>query len=112
MQRKRLGVTIDGSPLAEAEAHALWDRFSYWMDQHRGDLKGFATQEGFASVHPGVDGETPVLRASRTVAQKAYAPVRAEDSKAPGGSPERHPDLPLPARRSTPLRKLPKKRGR
>jgi hypothetical protein len=78
--RKKLGVLVDGTPLPEDEAHALWDRFSLWMEEHRGDLAGFAVQEGFASVHPGVDGDLPVLRASRTAAQKPYAPVR-EDGK-------------------------------
>ena len=84
--KKRLGALVDGTPLAEAEAHALWDRFSLWMEEHRGDLAGFAVQEGFVSVHPGVDGDKPVLRASRTAAQKAYAPVRPEGA---GGDPPR-----------------------
>jgi hypothetical protein len=74
---RRLAVLVDGAPLAEAEAVALWDRFSLWMEEHRGDLAGFAAQEGFASVHPGVDGDRPVLRASKTAGQRPYAPVTA-----------------------------------
>ena len=34
----RLAVLVDGSPLPEGEAVALWDRFSRWMEEHRGDL--------------------------------------------------------------------------
>lgn len=74
--RKKLGALVDGTPLPEAEAHALWDRFSVWMEEHHGDLGGFAAQEGFASIHPGVDGDRPVLRVSRSAAQSSYAPVR------------------------------------
>jgi hypothetical protein len=79
---RRLGVLVDGTPLAEAEALALWDRFSLWMEEHRGDLAGFAAKEGFASVHPGVDGDRPVLRASKSATQRAYRAVSA------GGDPE------------------------
>ena len=89
MSPKKLSAQVDGAALPEAEAHALWDRFSLWMEEHRGDLAGFAAQEGFASVQPGVDGDRPVLRASRTATQKPYAPVRAESAggdRGPGGA--------------------------
>ncbi len=76
---RRLAVIVDGTPLPEAEALALWDRFSVWMEEHRGDLAGFAAQEGYASVHPGVDGDRPVLRASKTAGQRPYAPVTGGD---------------------------------
>ena len=108
---KRLGVLVDGVPLGDAEAHAFWDRFSLYMDAHRGDLAGFAAQEGFASVHPGVDGDRPVLRASKTAPQKAYAAVKGErndhnDLRTPGGSPKAqggapHPDRPNRKRRDS-----------
>jgi hypothetical protein len=75
---RRLAVLVDGAPMPEAEAHALWDRFSLWMEEHRGDLAGFAAQEGYASVHPGVDGDRPVLRVSSSGLQRPYAPVRAD----------------------------------
>lgn len=81
-----LVVTVDGTPMADEEARALWQRFSTWMEEHQGDLAGFAAQEGFASVHPGVEGGRPVLRASRTDPQRPYA---AAERRA-GGSGNRH----------------------
>jgi hypothetical protein len=89
---RRLSVLVDGAPMAEPEALAFWERFSTWMEEHRGDLAGFAAQEGFASVHPGVDGDRPVLRVSKTAGQRPYAPVGGGDqaSKTAGGSAARH----------------------
>ena len=83
-------MLVDGAVLPEAEAIALWDRFSAWMEEHRGDLKGFAAQEGYASVHPGVDGDRPVLRASKTAEQRPYAPVKAGGGGG-GGARNDHP---------------------
>ncbi len=82
---KGLTVLVDGEPMPEDDARAFWQRFSEWMEEHRGDLAGFAAKEGFASVHPGVEGGRPVLFASRKEAQRPYAPVRASG----GGSPTR-----------------------
>lgn len=75
--RRRLGVLVDGAPMPDEEAVAFWDRFSAWMEDHRGDLAGFAAKEGYASVHPGVDGDKAVLRASKSAAQKPYASVKS-----------------------------------
>ncbi len=73
-----LRVLIDGAPLADPEARALWQRFSAWMEEHQGDLAGFARAEGFASVHPELHDGEPVLIASRTAPQQPYenAPTR------------------------------------
>jgi len=92
---RRLAVLVDGTPMEAKEALAFWERFSTWMEEHRGDLAGFATQEGFLSVHPGVDGDRPVLRASKSAAQQPYAPVARS-----GGSPARHSGPPGPDRRN------------
>ena len=67
-----LRVIVDGVPLPEAEARAMWARFSAYLEEHKGDLAGFARQEGFASVHPETHGGKPVLVASKTAAQKPY----------------------------------------
>lgn len=97
---RRLGVLVDGTPMPEAEALSFWERFSDWMEEHRGDLAGFAAKEGFASVHPGVDGDKPVLRASKSAGQRAYAPVRGDQpSGGAGGSVARH-DAPVKPNRS------------
>jgi len=88
-------VLVDGVALPDDEARALWQRFSDWMEEHKGDLAGFAKAEGFASVHPGVAGGRPVLHASRTAAQKPYGPVKEEGDPSRrgggggGGSPDR-----------------------
>jgi hypothetical protein len=99
--------------MAEAEALSFWERFSDWMEDHRGDLAGFAAQEGYASVHPGVDGDKPVLRASKSAGQRPYAPVRGDlPSGGAGGSPARHDDGPNPNRSANNPRNSPKKRRR
>lgn len=90
--RSNLGVLVDGVALPEAEARALWERFSDWMEEHRGDLAGFAEREGFASIHPGVQAGRPVLLASKTVAQRPYGPATsvAQPKGSGGGSGARH----------------------
>jgi hypothetical protein len=105
--RSNLGVLVDGVALPEAEARALWERFSDWMEEHRGDLAGFAAREGFASIHPGVDNGRPVLIASKTAAQRPYAPATAvaRPGASGGGSGGRH-EAP---RRDRPGRRKPKK---
>ena len=108
---RRLGVLVDGAPMAEAEALSFWERFSDWMEEHRGDLAGFAAKEGFASVHPGVDGDKPVLRASRSVGQRPYAPVRGDQpAGGTGGSAARHHDAQKANRSPNNPRNSPKKR--
>lgn len=83
-----LAVLVDGVPLPADEARALWGRFSEWMEEHRGDLAGFAAREGFKSIHPAVEGGRPVLRASHTEAQRPY--TSADRAKGEGGSGGRH----------------------
>jgi hypothetical protein len=72
MSPARLAVLLDGVPMAEQEARALWARFSAHMDEHRGDLAGFARAEGFASVHPETRDGRAVLVVSQTEPQRAY----------------------------------------
>ena len=81
-----LQVYVDGAPMPETDARAFWQRFSDWMEANKGDLAGFAVQEGFASVHPGVENGRPVLYASKSESQRAYAPV----SGGAGGSSGSH----------------------
>jgi hypothetical protein len=50
--QSRLAVIVDGVPLPEDEARTLWTKFSEHMDQHRGDMAGFAKLHGYVSVAP------------------------------------------------------------
>jgi hypothetical protein len=67
-----LQVLVDGEALPREEAIAFWKRFSTWMDEHPGDLAGFARGEGLSSVVPEMHAGAPVLVASRTAPQKPY----------------------------------------
>jgi hypothetical protein len=73
-----LRVLIDGEALENQEAIAFWKRFSEWMDEHPGDLAGFARSEGLSSVQPEMHDGVPVLVASHTARQHPYgvAPKR------------------------------------
>ncbi|MDP9034659.1 MAG: hypothetical protein M3O50_07605 [Myxococcota bacterium] len=84
-----LRVLIDGASLPDAEARALWKRFSDWMEEHPGDLGGFASAEGLASVHPEMQGSAPVLVGSHTAAQRPYTAVTAGGSPADAGRSDR-----------------------
>jgi hypothetical protein len=68
-----LSVLVDGVAMADEAARAFWQRFSAWMDDHHGDLGGFAKAEGLASVRPEMHRGEPVLIASRSAGQAAYA---------------------------------------
>jgi hypothetical protein len=80
-----LAVTIDGTPLPEAEARAFWARFSAWMEAHPGDLGGFARSEGLASVQPEMHDGSPVLACSRTAAQGPYTAAPRKRSRSRPG---------------------------
>lgn len=83
-----LAVKIDGQLLSDEEGRALWTRFSAFMEEHRGDLAGFAKTEGLASIHPAMEGDRAILVGSRATgaAQRAYASVgvEAEEPARPG----------------------------
>jgi hypothetical protein len=76
-----LRVLLDGEPLPAEEAIAFWKRFSEWMDEHRGDLAGFASSEGLSSVQPEVHDGSPVLIASRNAPQRPYDVARKKRTK-------------------------------
>ena len=79
-----MAVIVDGEPLAEAQAREFWQRFSDYMEEHRGDLRGFAEKEGFASVHPRVGAQGAELVVSRTAPQGAYGNAPREGGPAKG----------------------------
>jgi hypothetical protein len=92
-----LRVLVDGAAMAEEPARAFWSRFSAWMEEHRGDLGGFARTEGLASVQPEMHGGEPVLVASRTAQQGAYTP--APSGRKPTGRPMAPRETPRKRRR-------------
>lgn len=59
--KAKLVVVVDGRPLGEEEARALWSEFSFHMDEHEGDLDGFAKKKGWAKVKPEARGGKAVL---------------------------------------------------
>lgn len=48
----RLGAIIDGRVLSDDEARVLWVEFSVHMDDHVGDLAGFARSKGWTKIVP------------------------------------------------------------
>jgi hypothetical protein len=74
-QGASLAVLVDGKPMDEAEARTFWGRFSAHMEENKGDLAGFAKKEGFASVHPSMQGGRPVLVVSTSAPQGPYVSV-------------------------------------
>ncbi len=106
-----LGVLIDGEPMPPTEARELWARFSAYMEENKGDLAGFARQEGFASVHPGMHAGGAVLLVSRTAAQRPYAPVgKGPEGSSHSGSSDHQGSARDPGRGGSGKRKGPKRR--
>jgi hypothetical protein len=70
-----LRVLVDGVALEADASRAFWRRYSAWMEEHEGDLAGFAKSEGLTSVHPEIQGGAPVLVGSRTAPQRPYSPA-------------------------------------
>lgn len=60
-EESRLAALVDGKPLPDEEARALWTKFSEHMDLHRGDMAGFAKLHGYASVAPEARGGRAML---------------------------------------------------
>jgi hypothetical protein len=79
MSDRPLLARVDGELLSEKEARNLWARFSAYMEEHRGDLGGFAKQEGLSSIRPSFEAGAAILIASHTEAQQPYRNVSSED---------------------------------
>jgi hypothetical protein len=47
-----LASFVDGVALSSEVARDLWKRFSDYMGEHRGDLAGFAKNNGFIQIAP------------------------------------------------------------
>lgn len=84
-EASRLAAIVDGAPLDEEAARALWVAFSAHMDANRGDVAGFARLKGWVSVAPEYRQGKAVL------VVKTGAPVARGPGKkgAPGNEPPR-----------------------
>ena len=84
-EKPRLAVLIDGAPLADDDARDLWTAFSQHMDEHQGDMAGFAKLRGYASVKPEAQkGQAVLLVTTHEGASKPKPAPRAEGKpKAP-----------------------------
>jgi hypothetical protein len=72
----RLLALIDGVALPEEEGKALWREFSAHMDEHRGDMAGFAKKKGWVSVSPEHRGGKAVLLVQTTAAPPEARPAK------------------------------------
>ena len=87
-EASKLAGVIDGVPLSEDDAKALWREFSEHMDANRGDMAGFATKKGWFAIAPEYrDGKVVlVVRTTATariliVAQAPQAPRPQQKAK-------------------------------
>ncbi|KYF66923.1 hypothetical protein [Sorangium cellulosum] len=89
--RSNLAASLDGAPLSDEEARDLWTRFSRHMDEHRGDVAGFARENGYVSVTPTFEHGRALLVVRTTEAPpEKPAPRPGGDRPAPrpsGGRP-------------------------
>ena len=80
-QKPRLAAEIDGVPLPEDKAREIWTKFSEHMDEHRGDMTGFAKLHGYARVSPEARRGQAVL-----VIQTTEGAARPQPARPPGES--------------------------
>jgi hypothetical protein len=88
-QQSRLAAEIDGAPLPEDKAREIWTKFSEHMDEHRGDMTGFAKLHGYARVSPEARRGQAVLVIQTTEgAARPQPPARPPgESRAPTQKP-------------------------
>jgi hypothetical protein len=83
---RTLLVRVDGELLPEKDSRELWGRFSAYMEEHRGDLGGFAKQEGFLSIRPSFEDGAAILLASHSEAQVPYRDPQKSNEGSTRGS--------------------------
>ncbi|XXT20477.1 hypothetical protein WME94_02755 [Sorangium sp. So ce429] len=84
--RSNLAASIDGAPLSEEEARDLWTRFSRHMDEHRGDMAGFARENGYVSVTPTFEHGRALLVVRTTEVPPEKPAPRGGGAPGPRGS--------------------------
>ncbi|XXX77749.1 hypothetical protein WMF30_03105 [Sorangium sp. So ce134] len=107
--RSNLAASIDGAPLPDEEARDLWTRFSRYMDEHRGDMAGFARENGYVSVTPTFDRGRALLVIRTTEAPPERPAPRGGGADKPatrggGGRPASRGGKPTPRGSGKPAR--------
>jgi hypothetical protein len=103
-EASRLAVLVDGAPLDPDAARALWTEFSAHMDEHRGDMAGFAKKKGWKSVAP----EYQKGRAVLVVKTGAMPEKPAAPPKPPHAKPPHAKKAPPPKKKGPPPKKRPR----
>jgi hypothetical protein len=85
----RLAAVVDGAPLDPEAARALWTEFSAHMDEHRGDMSGFATKKGWKSVAPEYQRGKAVLLVRTGGPMKAAPPPKPAANPPPARAPNK-----------------------
>ena len=75
-EASRLAALVDGTALEPEAARALWTEFSAHMDEHQGDMAGFAKKKGWQSVAPEFREGKAVLLAKTGAAVKSAKPKK------------------------------------
>jgi hypothetical protein len=96
----RLAVLVDGAPQDPDASRALWTEFSAHMDEHRGDMAGFARKKGWLSVTPEYQsGKAVLVVKTGAVPEPPAAKPKAAGPKPPAAKPKPAKRKPPPAKR-------------
>jgi len=94
-----LAVIVDGRKIEGDEARAIWVRFSAHMDEHEGDMDGFARAEGLLAARTEHRAGQAVLILSSTPLPPAPVAPRSPPAAPHRGSASRPPPSRAPSRR-------------
>jgi hypothetical protein len=87
-EASKLAGVIDGAPLFEEDAKALWKEFSEHMDANRGDMAGFAKKKGWFAIAPEYRDGKAVLVVRTTATAKTLPAVQAPQKPRPQQKPK------------------------
>jgi hypothetical protein len=87
-EASKLAGVIDGAPLSEEDAKALWKEFSEHMDANRGDMAGFAKKKGWFAIAPEYRDGKAVLVVRTTATAKTLPAVQAPQKPRPQQKPK------------------------
>lgn len=108
--KPRLAVLVDGALLEDDEAREMWTAFSAHMDEHRGDMAGFAKAQGVFEVRPEYRKGQAVLVVSSTEEEAKKAAAPPPRPKAPSAPKAKAPNAAKPKASNAPQAKAPAKK--